>query len=279
MTELFDGLFDDASHFPPGNSPLPEAVRMHREHREAWYSSLVGPLLVPATASADLLDVVDAEGEGVAPVRVGLIMRPGREVGGLIDAVAQLDGHPALIVSGVEMGWHPGWRDLDLHGLPMVLEVGRDEAQYVALNDIREARREGFNAIAKFRTGPTPSWVWPDEAELAEFLVNAAERSLPFKLTGGLHHLVRGNYGHADGAPEEENHGLLNIIIATAAALGAATHGAVRTMLSERRGPELINFVEELTQEQVRTLREAFTAYGCCTVTDPIGDLRTLGII
>jgi len=276
MTELFTGLFDDASHFPPGNAPLPESVERHRAHRREWYASLVGPLLVPGGAAQELMDIV---GEDADPLRVALIMRPGDDVTELIRSVAALDGHPVVRVAAVELGWHPGWQDLDLNGLPMVLEVGRDEAQYVALNDIRRARRDGVDVIAKYRTGPTSRWHWPDEAELAEFLVNAAERSLPFKLTGGLHHLVRGRYGHSPGAAEEENHGLLNVIIAVAASLGAATHGAVRTMLTDRRGPELVNAVEQLTPAQVTAVREALTAYGCCTVTDPIGELRTLGLL
>src|SRR5690606_37857329 len=168
MTELFDGLFDDASSFPPGNAPLPEAVRLHREHRQAWYASLVGPLLVPAAPGR---------------ARGALIMRPGRAVQDLLRAVSDVDGHPTVTVAGVELGWHPGWQELDLHHLPVVLEVGRDEGQYVALNDIRRARRDGVSVIAKYRTGPTRRWAWPDEAELAEFLVSAAERPLPFRLT------------------------------------------------------------------------------------------------
>jgi len=275
MTELFDGLFDDASSFPPGNAPLPEAVRLHREHRQAWYASLVGPLLVPAAGSRELLEIVADDPE---PLRVALIMRPGHDVQDLLRAVSDLDGHPTVTVAGVEMGWHPGWQELDLHHLPMVLEVGRDEGQYVALNDIRRARRDGVSVIAKYRTGPTRRWAWPDEAELAEFLVNATERSLPFKLTGGLHHLVRGSYGHGDSA-EQENHGLLNIIVAVAAALGAATQGAVASMLADRRGPQLVDRVEKLSQDQIRSVRGVFTSYGCCTVTDPIGELKTLGLL
>ena len=70
--------------------------------------------------------------------------------------------------------------------------------------------------VAKFRTGPTPTWPWPDEAELAAFLRLAASAEAPFKLTGGLHHAVRGTYP-VDGAPEE-HHGILNVLLATAAA-------------------------------------------------------------
>ena len=33
MTALFDGLFDDAALFPPGNAPMAAAVPAHRRLR------------------------------------------------------------------------------------------------------------------------------------------------------------------------------------------------------------------------------------------------------
>ena len=51
---LFAGLVDDAAVFPPGNAPLADAVRRHREHRTSRYAACVGPLLVPASAATDL---------------------------------------------------------------------------------------------------------------------------------------------------------------------------------------------------------------------------------
>ena len=45
---LLRGLCDDAAVFPPGNTPLGEAVTAHRAHHDAWYGDLVGPFVVPA---------------------------------------------------------------------------------------------------------------------------------------------------------------------------------------------------------------------------------------
>jgi hypothetical protein len=42
MTGLFDGLFDDAALFPPGDAPMAVAVPAHRELR-AHLGGLVGP--------------------------------------------------------------------------------------------------------------------------------------------------------------------------------------------------------------------------------------------
>ena len=46
-TVLFDGMFDDAALFPPGDAPMAAAVPAHRELRDRL-GSLVGPFVVPA---------------------------------------------------------------------------------------------------------------------------------------------------------------------------------------------------------------------------------------
>ena len=51
---FLDALVDDAAIFPPGNVPLDQAVKEHREHREAPYAALVGGFVVSDTRLADL---------------------------------------------------------------------------------------------------------------------------------------------------------------------------------------------------------------------------------
>jgi len=68
---LFQGLFDDAAVFPPGLAPLPHAVRDHVARQSGSYADLVGPLLLPVSAIADLLNLEHP------PLEIGLIGRPG----------------------------------------------------------------------------------------------------------------------------------------------------------------------------------------------------------
>ena len=44
---------DDAAVFPPGSATVAAAIIGHRRHRTAWYSALVGPLLLPTSAVAE----------------------------------------------------------------------------------------------------------------------------------------------------------------------------------------------------------------------------------
>ncbi len=278
--DLLRALVDDAAVFPPANNPLPDAVAAHARHRDATYSACVGPLLVPAASATDLLAQLDSGTWGRPdPLGVGIIARPGTDPGVLRDGIALLAADPRVRVTGAELGWTPQWRRLDLPGdLPLALEVPRGRsAQDDAVADVRASVAEGDAVVAKFRTGPTPSWPWPDESELAVFLRAATGAPVPFKLTGGLHHAVRGTY--EVGGVAEENHGVLNVLVATSAALDGASHDTVAGLLAVRDARALADVVAAWTDATTARARAAFTSYGCCTVTDPLTELATLGLL
>ncbi len=278
--ELLRALVDDAAVFPPGNSPLPDAVAAHARHRDTHYAGCVGPLLVPAASASDLLAELDGgRWPHRDPLRIGIIARPGTDPGVLREAIALLTTDPRVDVTGAELGWTPDWRRLDLPGdLPLALEVPRERsAQDEAMADVRASVAEGDAVVAKFRTGPTPTWPWPDEDELAGFLRAATGAPVPFKLTGGLHHVVRGTY-EVDGV-REENHGLLNVLVATHTALDDGSPSAVSGLLAVRDARALADLVAAWTDDTTRRARAAFTSFGCCTVTDPLTELADLGLL
>ena len=267
---LFELLVDDAAVFPPGNASLDGAVRLHRFHRAGAYASMVGPLLLPVSAATVLEDVVGRSASSLTPdLAVALVARPGVPTAEVETAVSVLDTASGVTVVGVEMAWSPQWREAHLGGLPLTLEVPRGRAQLTALDDLRG---EGA-AQAKFRTGATPTWHWPDEVELAAFVLASVERAVPFKLTGGLHHLVRGTHD------EGEQHGLLNVLLAVHLAVTGAGHEALTTVLGERDTESLVQRTGLIGADEARAVRTTFTAYGCCEVTDPISELTTRRLI
>jgi hypothetical protein len=265
---LFAGLVDDAAVFPPGNAPLADAVRLHRLHRTSGYAACVGPLLVPASAASDLVGLLDG-----SLLRVGVIGRPGTPAAEVADAVALLRRTPGVDVAGVELGWTPDWRSADFAGISRTLEVPRGAEQVVAVADIARDASDSVALQAKFRTGATETWAWPDEVELATFVRTAIDHDLGFKLTGGLHHVVRGTH---DG---QEQHGLLNVLVAVRWALNGEEVDELADLLSERDPAVLVLQVVRMSAADAAIVRAFFTAYGCCEVTDPLGELTTLGLI
>jgi hypothetical protein len=281
-SSVFRDLIDDAAVFPPGNATLPDAVAHHRAHLTSGYAGAVGPLLVPAASAADLVSVLDGEpttdaGRAASePFEVVLIARPGADPALVPAARDLLLDDPRVQVAGAEVGWFDGWVQALAGALPLAVEIPRGADQPRAITEIRAACEAGHPVVAKFRTGPTPAWAWPDEAELAEVLRSMAPQ-VPFKLTGGLHHAARGTY--EVGGVAEENHGILNVLLATAAALDGAGHDEVAGLLAVRDAQALAALVGAWTPETATRVRAAFTAYGCCTVTDPIDELTALNLL
>lgn len=279
-TALFTALVDDAAVFPPGDAPLPEALTAHVAHRRAGYAGLVGPLLVPVGALARLADLARRE-EGLGPVRVGAVARPGTSHADVLGGLRAVDGSrdQVLDVVGVEVPAGLDRSGLLDGGSRITVEVARGADQARDLDVIATDRAAGHAVQAKFRTGPTPTWPWPDEGELAVFLRAAVDRGLPFKLTGGLHHVVRGEHRPAPGVAVEPQHGLLNVLTAVHRAQQGDDTAALSALLAERGPRALLDRVLALTPADAEALRVAFTAYGCCCVTDPITELAGLGLL
>ncbi|MEU9129471.1 hypothetical protein AB0D08_15425 [Kitasatospora sp. NPDC048540] len=260
---LYRGLFDDAALFPPGDLPLPEAVPAHAAHRSAWYAEAVGPFLVGAGRLAELTAVPAG-----APQQVALVLPGGSSQ--LAPALAAADG---LTVAGVELA------DPDVRtavaalaaqlpaGVEAAVELPRGEGLPAALDVLA-----GTPYRAKFRTGGLAAGAFPSEAELADFLAGCAERGLPYKCTAGLHHAVR----HTDPVTGFEHHGFLNVLLAAAAGPDAKLAAEA---LAERSGALLAAAARELTDHQVEQVRARFTAFGTCSIAEPLEDLAALGLL
>ena len=271
---LFDRIVDDAAVFPPGLAPVDVAVREHLDRRSGPYAVHIGPLLVPATAAGEVAAHAARDDRAVRePIEVGLIVRPDSPLDPLLDAVELLRDEPRVLVTQAEVGWSGNWRRALETDLPVVVEVGVGTAREAALDDIAAAVDDDHDVAAKFRTGETPAWPWPDEHVLAAFLDDVILRGLPFKLTGGLHHSVRGEYS---GKPM---HGLLNVLLATQHGLDGAEAPELAGILARRDTEILASAVSAIHADEALRIRRSFTAYGCCGVLDPLTELEALGLL
>jgi hypothetical protein len=273
-TPLFDRLVDDAAVFPPGLAPLDVAVREHLDRRTQPYAGHLGSLLVPAGDAAELARLAAGDDRtAAAPLEVGLVVRPGSPVQPLVEATGLLRDDDRVVVTAVELGWSPDWRSALALAVPVAVEVGSGAEQQSGLDDIADAVDGDADVIAKFRTGSTPTWPWPDEHALGAFLDAVILHGLSFKLTGGLHHAVRGRYG------PEQQHGLLNVLLATHEALSGAEAPELAQLLAQTSAELLAERASRLSAVDAARVRASFTAYGCCGVLDPLVELAALGLI
>ncbi|WP_053651046.1 hypothetical protein [Streptomyces sp. XY431] len=268
---LFQGLFDDAAVFPPGNLPVAEAVPAHRAHRAAPYADAVGPLLCGAGRLGELAAAVEAAGGTGPRLRVGLVLPGGSsELGPALTAAAP------FVVAGVELATRDAREAvaaLDLllpPDVPAAVELPRELLRGDGLEEVLDVLVDSPYR-AKFRTGGVVAGAFPDEAELAGFLTGCAQRGLPYKCTAGLHHAVR----HTDPATGFEHHGFLNVLLAAA----ETDPKAAAEVLAERSGEVLAEAVRTLTDRQVTVIRNSFTAFGTCSIAEPLDDLAALGLL
>lgn len=148
------------------------------------------------------------------------------------------------------------------------VEVPRDERRPSILDALTDT---GYRA--KFRTGGVVPEAHPSEPELAGAIAAVIERGLVFKCTAGLHHAVR----HTDGALEQ--HGFLNVLLATDAALRGAGADDLASLLAERSGETIAEEVRAAGHERLAAARESFVSFGTCSITDPVRDLMSLGLV
>lgn len=273
---LFRGLVDDAAVFPPGNAPLPDAVREHRQHHASWYAEMVGPLLVPSSCLGVLPPLLAAD----ECIDIGLIGDTG--LASLPDAVSAIDRRVNLRQVEVAVAKRgedpqPGIEHLLdlLAGWPAIAgyaEIPLSFGLLVALDTLAGARAAGSNVSAKFRTGGLAAELFPTPIELAAVICACRDRQIPFKLTAGLHHAIR----HADPETGFVHHGFLGVLAGTLAAVfDDAEVADVAGLLAATDPVPLVDAV----RRRMDARRPLWVGFGTCSIAEPLTDLDRLGLL
>ena len=273
------GLVDDAAIFPPGNLPLPDAVAAHVARREEWYADLVGPLIVkdvdvpkvdaPLAVSLPV-SVVLTGGAGAVVGAANLCAKAPTVLAGLEIALADPDdlaGNARRVAAAVDVARGDGVLDDEV---PVYVELPHADAvgSWLAAADV--VAECGFRL--KFRTGGLTADAFPTALRVAQWIDAALDRETPFKCTAGLHNAVR----HTAADTGFEHHGFLNVLVATRLLFdGTPASGAVEAL--EERAPATL--VAHATDLDLAGARRWFASYGSCSVTEPLDDLITLGLL
>lgn len=282
IPRVLERLIDDAAVFPPGNAAVPDAVAAHAQHRRAWYADLVGPLLLPVSALASVPEP--------GPSRLGMIVDTG--LAGVPAALAAAAGSRRWVQLEVAVAKRgedpqPGLRQLvsgtgaSGAGAVGVADTGSALDVYAelpltwgllgALDTVAAERAAGARIAPKFRTGGLAAELFPTPVELAAVICACRDRSLPYKLTAGLHHALR----HTDPETGFTHHGFLNVLAADLAAAGGAEVADVAELLGST-DPRPIT---EVVQDGLDQERPLWVGYGSCSIDEPLADLATLDLV
>ena len=260
VTVLFDRFFDDAAIFPPGNAAMDDAVRGHVAALDSPLARHVGPFVCSAsrlTALGAALHTTHTDTLDLALVT---------PAGTAVAAIAAAHDDSRLRLRAVEVsGTEPG------DPLPSVPEG--------TLLLVERPARAPFDlppdVALKLRTGGETAEAFPDDARLASALTDALEQDLRFKLTAGLHHAVR----HTDPATGFEHHGFLNVVLAVNAVLSGASDDVATAIVAERDPSVVAADVSDLDEAARGHVRSRFLSFGTCSISEPIDDLRGLGLL
>ncbi len=268
------GLLDDAAALPLVGDAVTAAVAAHREHRAADHGVLVGPFLVAVSRLGAVLDALDSA-PTIEPLDLVLVADTGLVAAAearailLDDDRVELAGLAIVLPPDAPLGdaARLTLETLDF-ALPAAIAVPpaedwRDAFDVIAADG---AERVGFRA-----TGTSAAPLVPD-LELAAFVAAAVGRSLPFTVTAGLRRAVRGT----DTATGLEQHGFVNVLAATAAAIDGRDESDVAALLAERDGVALLAV---LAAADPTAVRRRFTSFASPSIDDAVTDLRTLGML
>jgi hypothetical protein len=254
---LFKGILDDAAVFPPGLMPLADAVPAHARHLASPYADIVGPLVLAAPALAGL---------GGAEVDLA-VTAPGGPAQ-LPEVLARAGKRLRALEVAVPSGMSPAgfFAALEPPGVPVFVEVPRDERRAEVIATCAKTGHQ-----AKFRTGGVTAELYPDEAELAAAVRAVVDAGVPFKATAGLHHAIR----NTDPVTGFEQHGYLNLLVATDAAVHGADVPELVDLLALRDPAAIAALVSTVDPDT----RSVFRSFGTCSIIEPLTELVALGLI
>ena len=274
---LLTELIDHAGLFPPARLTMADALAADGIARRSASAALIGRFLCPASRLQELADALPGAGLPVGVVLDG--DDPVADAAGVrefVMAVAGrarvelLEGQSAALVAAeladllpvvspfVELSWGADWAGA-LSSLPV--GVG-----------------------AKLRCGGLTPDSFPPVDAVAAALIACAATGTRLKATAGLHRAVR----QLDPADGEVHHGFLNLVTAAVMAHAAGLDADALVPILADEDPSAFHLEDQhlrwrdlaATADEVSEARRAlFVSYGSCTLTEPVEDLQTLGIL
>lgn len=268
-------LIDYAGLFPPAELDVNAAAAEYADARRAEHAWMLGRFIVRISQFDALLAAIPPG----AHFAVSLILDTG--TAGIERAHVLRCNAPNVWVEALEVLLSGDQVDAfaralrsrsSLKDLPVYAEVPPEVVPAVA--------QAGFGA--KIRCGGVSASAYPSVAQVAQFLEMCANLRLPFKATAGLHHPVR----HFNAAAGVTMHGFLNLLGGAAYARSGAAPEEIETIVA-CEDPAAFRFEagavrfgdRAFTADQMRDVRSLFVAYGSCSFSEPVDDLRSMGVL
>lgn len=311
------GLIDYAGLFPPAKWPMDKAVRAYAEYLKGEHAWMLGRFILPVSRLEDFRRA--AAGAGVLPTGKDDEAWPlsaliDGDLDENLDAIFAFNHEHTqprnglAIVDAVEIKVPMDTPAAGgLHGAAFIDDaIERTPPEVFPFFEIGVmpagtggpppdfrgclAALAGADAGAKVRTGGVTPDAFPSPETVAEFLVACRAADAPFKATAGLHHALRGEYNlsYEPGCARSVMHGFLNVFVAAvmldAHRLGVAELASIIAQTAPNAfamdGATLRAGQWSAGVDQIERTREQFAlSYGSCSFTEPVDELRQMGVL
>lgn len=293
---LLAGVVDYAGLFPPAALDMVAATESYAQYLSDPDRQLLGRFVVPVVRLREFDDAASARlprGAATEPWRLSALTGP--DLHADIDLALKFNcrhwseseiGHAVIDALEIKVSVpdeiHAAASIMPRQFTPFFeIPIAADPLELVSA-----IQRSG--TFAKARTGGVTPNAFPDAKDVVRFMVRCRDARIAFKLTAGLHHPLRAEYGltYAQDGPRGMMFGYLNMFVAAALAWSSADEGIVLSaMLSTsvqdfRFSEESITFADvSLSSDVLRDARDNFIiSFGSCSFREPVDDLAALSI-
>lgn len=288
---LLSGLVDYAGLFPPAGLSMSETVGNYATYQRRVDSWALARLVVPVNRLGELEEALarlpaSDRPEGRWPIS-GLI---GTDLAAERAAIESFNQNKAGLsrVESLELrvASIPQIEDVR-QSLTLGLEVYCELPLTAELPRLVAAVKQA-GLRAKVRTGGIKAVDIPAPEAVLGFLTACASERLALKATAGLHHPLRGSapLTYEAHAASATMFGYLNLIAAASLLWSQRSERDAHTVLIAQDRAQ-IRFAEDFVdwagirigaEEIERTRREFMLAIGSCSFTEPMGEIRQLGL-
>ncbi|REF37629.1 hypothetical protein [Thermasporomyces composti] len=269
---LLSDLLDDAAAVPPSDTPLAAAVVGYRRHRQHPLGDALRCVLCPDSGLPGLPAVLGEQLTDQESLPLGLVVTGG--AGAIRPALTWLARTERLAVRALHLRLRDeidlarnvtrvalALDDVDtLDDVPVAVEVPWLDGWQRALDAIAEA---GYLATLRLAS---PEECLP-ERDVASFLLGCLDREVPFTCAG-LDAAIR-----RAGPGGRERHGILNLLLATRAALDGAGLDDIAQLVAERDTETVVSRLRQLDHAAVRSTRRWVTSCSSPRVSETLRDL------
>ena len=284
---LTDGLIDYAGLFPPAGLEMRNAVANYASYLAGPDSTMLGRFIIPATRLSELSSMTGSLPERDAAIPWKLSVLIGDQVRDEIEKVREFRAQGGnAVVDTLEV------KAASTERVQAVSEAVPDDCRVfveLPVTDLNhrvldKIRKSGFSA--KIRTGGIEQASFPTSGQVIQFLGACRERSIAFKATAGLHHIVCGSYPltYEAAAERGEMFGFLNVFLAAAFMFCGASPEEGEAILRERslkafqfRADSIAWNGRNLSVQQIAEGRVQFAvSFGSCSFTEPVEELKKM---